>query len=461
MLASHSGPVTDRHDLISYLESGCKPRSQWRIGTEHEQFAFHKQTLQPVAYPGHHGIGAILQHMVDRFGWLPILEEGTVIALQQQQAAITLEPGGQFELSGAPLQTIHQTEAEIDRHIHQLNTICQQHQISFLAVGTQPKWPFEAIPWMPKGRYQQMRAYLPGKGSLALDMMTRTTTIQANLDFGSEQDMVAKFRLALALQPMVTALFANSPFFEGRPTGFLSYRAEIWRHTDPDRCGWLPFVFEDGFGFERYADYALATPMLFLLHHHRYHPAGGAPFSQFLAGKLAGWPGLLPTLEEWTTHLSTLFPDVRLKHYLEMRGADGGHQEMICALPALWKGILYDDTAMAAAWDLVKGWSLPQRAEIHGQVGRLALATPIPGRLGNMQGLAQHVLAIATQSLQRQRQCDPGGQDESIYLAPLLEIATSGITQAERLLEAWHGPWQGDIDQIFRLARTCPDHEQA
>ncbi|MBF0124171.1 MAG: glutamate--cysteine ligase [Magnetococcales bacterium] len=450
-------PITDHRKLIAYLESGCKPRQHWCVGTEHEQFVFHKQTLQPVAYEGTDGIQAILQHFVTQFGWTPIFEQGLPIALQQGTAAITLEPGGQFELSGAPLPTIHQTKAELATHIHQLSSICQIHHIGFLGIGTQPKWPFDAIPWMPKGRYQQMRAYLPNKGHLALDMMTRTTTIQASLDFHNESDMVAKFRLALALQPLITALFANSPFIDGQPTGRLSHRAEIWRHTDPDRCGWLPFVFAEGFGFERYADYALATPMLFLLRQHRYHPVGGAPFKHFLTGSLPDWPGHYPTLEDWTTHLTTLFPDVRLKHYLEMRGADGGNQEMICALPAFWKGILYDDSAMAAAWDLVKQWSLTEREQIHSQVARLGLATPVPGSIGTLRQLALEVLAIASLSLQHQQQYDSNGQDESIYLEPLLAIASSGITPAQRLLEAYHGPWRGDVNQLFKMAETCPN----
>ncbi len=447
--------VLDRHALLRYMEQGCKSREQWRIGTEHEKFGFRRSDLRPLPYAGDDGIGAILGYIADRFGWTPVLEKGLPIALNQRGASITLEPGGQLELSGAPCADIHQTREELHDHLRQLGAACQQFGVAFLCVGTQPRWSREEIPWMPKGRYRRMRDYLPTRGHLSLDMMTRTTTVQANLDFHSEADMVSKFRLAMALQPLATALFANSPFLDGRPTGFHSYRAEIWRHTDPDRCGWLPFIFEDGFGFERYVDYALATPMLFLLRHHRYEATGGAPFQLFLEGKLPHQPGIRPTMEDWATHLSTLFPDVRLKHYLEMRGADAGHTDMLCALPALWKGLLYDDQAMAEAWSLVSDWSGVERARIHAEVPRHGLATLLPeGAHGPCGGttllaLAHRILAIADASLHRQQVLNPEQEDEAIYLQPLHVIAEQGISPSERLLRLYHGTWRGDIDRIF------------
>uniref|UniRef100_UPI00102BFFF7 glutamate--cysteine ligase n=1 Tax=Candidatus Magnetaquicoccus inordinatus TaxID=2496818 RepID=UPI00102BFFF7 len=364
------------------------------------------------------------------------------------KASISLEPGGQLELSGAPLRTIHDTQNEINEHLHQLGELCARMEIAFLGVGVQPKWSFSEIPWMPKGRYREMRRYLPSKGALSLDMMTRTATVQANLDYADETDMVNKFRLALALQPLATALFANSPFLEGRPNGFLSYRSEIWRHTDPDRCGWLPFVFAEDFGFARYVEYALDVPMLFLYRHGGYQPAGGVPFRAFLEGKHPLLPGEYPTLADWETHISTLFPDVRLKRYLELRGADAGNSATLCALPAFWKGLLYDAEVLAQAWELVSTWSLSERVQIHGLVPRMALHTPIPGGQ-TLRELAEEILPLAQMGLQRQKQRNSKGCDESIYLKPLLQIVESGVTPAERLLQAYQERWQKQVDPIF------------
>lgn len=440
--------VTSRQTLLDWLESGCKPKSLWRVGTEHEKFGFHKQDLTPISYAGKKGVRAVLEDMARRFEWQTIQENTKPIALKKGLAAITLEPGGQLELSGAPTQTIHQTQTELNEHLQQLGVVCKDLEIAFLGIGTQPKWPQSAMHWMPKGRYQVMRHYLPKKGHLSLDMMTRTATVQANLDFGSEADMIQKFRLSMALQPLATALFANSPFLEGKPNGFLSYRAEIWRHTDQDRCGWLPFLFNNTFNFERYLDYALDVPLLFLYRNGTYQDAGGATFRSFLAGKLPQLPGEYPLLSDWETHIGTLFPDVRLKHYLEVRGADVGNSATLCALPAFWKGLLYDDDAMQAAWELVEGWSLEDRARIHLEAPKLGLKTLTPNGKP-LKELAIQILQWSQAGLANQNQKNSEGCDESVYLKPLFEIAQSGITPAERLLEAYHGRWNQTVDPVF------------
>lgn len=419
------------------------------MGTEHEKFGFRKKNLKPIAYEGSDGIRAVLAAMAARFGWHEVWENGFLIALSKNKAGVTLEPGGQLELSGAPLETIHQTQNEINEHLDQLGWVCRDLDIAFLGVGVQPKWSFEHIPWMPKGRYQVMRDYLPSRGALSLDMMTRTATVQANLDFSSERDMINKFQLLMALQPMVTALFANSPFLEGQINGFQSYRAEIWRHTDPDRCGWLPFVFSKSFGFEQYVDYALDTPMLFIYRQGAYRPANGVPFRQFLAGKLPALPGEYPTYGDWSTHLTTLFPDVRLKHYLETRGADAGNSSTLCALPALWKGLLYDDQALGAAWEQVSHWSLEDRARIHAQTPRLGMRTAIPGGR-TLRELALDILKWARAGLATQEQLNENGCDETIYLKNLFQWAEDGVSPADRLLKAFEDRWGRQVDPVFR-----------
>ncbi|MBF0162923.1 MAG: glutamate--cysteine ligase [Magnetococcales bacterium] len=442
------GQPLDKDALIAWMEQGCKPSREWRIGTEHEKFGFDKRDLRPISYEGPNGIETLLTEMARRFGWEIELEQGRPIALKKDRAAITLEPGGQVELSGAPMKDIHAAWQEIDDHLHQLGLVCRELGVAFLGIGAQPLWPFEAIPWMPKGRYRAMRAYLPTRGHLSLDMMTRTATVQANLDFGDEADMVRKFRLALALQPLVTALFANSPFMDGKPTGFLSHRAWIWRHTDPDRCGWLPFVFEPGFGFERYVEYALDTPMLFIYRDKTYREAGGVPFRAFLEGKHPALPGVHATLSDWETHLTTLFPEVRLKRYLETRGADAGNSATLCALPAFWKGILYHEDALSACWELVKDWRHEERAAIHAEVPRLALRTPIPGNR-TLRDLALEVLPHAKAGLAAHSRLNAKGCDETMFLKPLLATAASGVTPAERMLEAYHQRWGERVEPVF------------
>lgn len=440
-----------RDALIEAMAKGAKPKDQWRIGAEHEKFGFHKTGLERPAYEGPGGIEALLEGL-QRFGWSRVEENGVLIGLERRNAegfvaSVSLEPGGQLELSGAPLLTIHDICNETGQHLMEVKQVADQIGVGFLGLGFDPLWRRDQIPVMPKGRYDIMRAYMPKVGSLGLDMMLRTCTIQANLDFDSEADMVAKFRTSLALQPIATALFANSPFTEGRPNGFLSARANVWTDTDADRTGMLGFVFEDGFGFERYADYALDTPMYFAKRGGKYVDASGQSFRDFQAGKLPALPGEYPTIKDWNDHLTTLFPEVRLKAYLEMRGADGGPWSRICALPALWAGVLYDAPSLAAAWDLVKDWDIADHERLRRDVTRLGLKAEVAGR--SVRDIAVDLVAIAKQGLKNRARFSGGMVDERGYLSELEDIADSGITPAERLLDLYHGAWQGDVKRIY------------
>ena len=439
--------VTAKDDLVAYLNAGSKPRERWRIGTEHEKFAFDRETLRPLSFDGDRGIEALLTGMT-RFGWTPIEEAGRVIALKDDAGgSVTLEPGGQLELSGAALQTIHQTCAEVQEHLRQVRTVNRDIGAGMLGLGFQPKWRRDEIPWMPKARYGIMGRYMPKRGNLGLDMMTRTCTVQVNLDFASEADMVRKFRVSLALQPIATALFANSPFTEGRPNDFLSYRSHIWTDTDPDRCGDLPFVFDDGFGFERYVDYALDAPMYFIYRNGEYIDCAGESFRAFMDGKLPQRPGELPLMSDWTDHLTTLFPEVRLKKFLEMRGADGGPWRRLCALPAYWVGMLYDDDALAAADDLIRDWTSEERAHLRAEVPRHALQTPFRDK--TVREIAIETLKIAEQGLQNRTRIDGFGESEAHFLSTLWTIAETGQTPAQELLEKYHGDWDGSVDPVF------------
>ncbi|MBI3446815.1 MAG: glutamate--cysteine ligase [Magnetospirillum sp.] len=441
-------PIAGKHQLVEYLESGCKPKESWRIGTEHEKFGYTLDDLRPLPYEGPRGVKAMLDGLAG-LGWEPVFEGDNVIALHDYcGAAISLEPGGQLELSGGLLENIHQTAAEVTHHLAQVKHVAQHLGIAFLGVGYQPKWGRADTPWMPKGRYVIMRRYMPEVGGKGLDMMLRTCTVQVNLDFASEADMVKKLKVSLALQPIATALFASSPFIDGKPSGLLSARADVWTDTDPHRTGGLHFAFEPGMSFERYVDWMLDVPMYFVYRDGKYIDVAGQSFRDFMAGKLPGYPGELPTMGDWADHLTTAFPEVRLKKFLEMRGADGGPWRRLCALPALWTGLLYDDAALDGAWELVKDWTAEQREALRQAVPAQGLVARIGGR--SVQEVARDVLALASSGLKTRARLNDSGRDESIYLDPLEVIARTGKSSAEEMLEAFHTRWNGDIDPIFR-----------
>ncbi|WP_439477189.1 glutamate--cysteine ligase [Brevundimonas sp.] len=441
-----------REDLIGAMSKGAKPKDQWRIGAEHEKFGFDRSTLRRPAYEGENGILAMLTGL-QRFGWAPVEEAGHVIALERKNdegmtASISLEPGGQFELSGAPLKDVHDICNETGQHLMEVKQVADQLNLGFIGAGFDPMWRREDVPVMPKGRYKIMRAYMPKKGSLGLDMMLRTCTIQSNLDFADEADMVAKFRTSLALQPIATALFACSPFIEGKPSGFLSSRANVWTDTDPDRTGMLDFVFQDGFGYERYADYALDVPMYFAKRGETYVDLSGQSFRRFMTDGLDALPGERATKADWNDHLTTLFPEVRLKSYLEMRGADGGPWSRICALQALWAGVLYDAPSLTAAWDLVKDWDIADHERLRRDVTRLGLKAEVAGR--SVRDVAVDMVAIAKQGLKNRARFSGGMVDERGYLSELEDIANSGVTPADRLLALYNGEWEGDLTRMYR-----------
>jgi glutamate--cysteine ligase len=451
--ANDTTPLTTRDALVGYLEAGCKPESAFRVGTEHEKFGFYTKDLSPVPYEGTQGIRTILEEWSHLDGWQLILESDHPIGLVHETtgAAISLEPGGQFELSGAPLDTIHETTAELDEHLKTVNHLAASKGIAFLGLGHSPTWSRAQTPVMPKGRYRVMMGYMPKVGTHGLDMMLRTCTVQANLDFSSEDDMVKKLRVTLALQPIITALFANSPFTEGKPNGFLSMRSQIWRHTDPHRTGMMPFAFEEGMSFERYVDYVLDVPMYFIKRESNYHDVAGKSFRDFMDGRLAGFEGQKPTLSDWANHLSTLFPEVRLKRYLEMRGADCGSAEMILALPALCVGLLYDQGLLDQAWQFVKGWSAAERQELRDDVPTHGLRAKIGKR--SVQEIARDVLRLAHQGLTNRARAQGTKCDETLYLEPLNQIVESGLTNADVLLKLYHGEWKQDVTPIFTRNR--------
>jgi glutamate--cysteine ligase len=440
--------IEDIRQLAEPMAAGEKPRERWRIGTEHEKLVFSHADHHAPSYDEPGGIHDMLMAMTE-FGWEPIVEGGKVIAMGGPDGAISLEPAGQLELSGAPLVNLHQTCAETGRHLDQVKAIGARTGTGFLGLGMWPDKRRDELPIMPKGRYAIMLRHMPRVGTMGLDMMLRTCTIQVNLDYASEADMVQKFRTSLALQPLATALFANSPFTEGKPNGFLSYRSHIWSDTDPARTGMLPFVFEDGFGYERYVEYMLDVPMYFVFRDGQYIDAAGQSFRDFLAGKLPALPGERPTLGDWEDHLSTAFPEVRLKSFLEMRGADGGPWNKICALPALWVGLLYDQGALDAAWDLVKDWDMAGREALRSAVPRLALDAPLPGGRGTLKDIAREVLDISRAGLNARGQLDGVGGSEAGFLAPLYDIVDSGKVPAQRLLDKFHGEWGSDISRIY------------
>ena len=443
---SASGPIQSRDDLVRQLSKGCRPPAEWRIGTEHEKFVYDLKTHKPVSYDGRPGIRQLLEGM-QRFGWQPVREGENIIGLTQNGASLSLEPGGQFELSGAPLKTIHETCAEVDTHLEQTRAVAAEIGVGVLGFGFAPNWSLAETPVMPKGRYKIMRDYMPKVGGYGLDMMFRTCTVQVNLDFESEADMVKKFKVGLALQPITTALFANSPFREGRPSGFLSYRAQVWTDVDNARAGMLPFVFEDGMGFERYVDYALDVPMYFLYRDGKYIDMAGQSFRKFLAREIPEVAHIEPMLSDWADHLTTIFPEVRLKSFLEMRGTDGGMWRRICGMPALWVGLLYDSQALDAAWDLVKDWTAEERQALRDSIGKQGFKTPF--RNTTVHTLAHRMVEISAAGLRRRAELDGAGMSEDGFLNPLRELVSRGYTRAEEMLKNYYGPWRRDLTPLF------------
>lgn len=443
--------IEDHADLITLFSNGEKPKDRWRIGTEHEKFVYRTSDHRAPSYEEEGGIRDLLLGLTD-YGWEPIYEGETVIALAGPDGNVSLEPAGQLELSGAPLENLHQTCAETGRHLQQAKAVGEKLGLGYLGLGLWPDKTRAELPIMPKGRYAIMLDHMPRVGTMGLDMMLRTCTIQTNLDYGSEADMVKKFRVSLALQPLATALFANSPFLEGKPNGYLSYRSHIWTDTDPHRTGMLPFVFEEGFGYERYADYMLDVPMYFVFRKGRYINAAGLSFRDFLKGELSVLPGETPLLGDWADHLSTAFPEVRLKSFLEMRGADGGPWSTICALPAFWVGLLYDQTALDAAWDEVKHWTIEDHHRIREEVPRLGLAAKGP-RGRTFQELGRQIVDIAGAGLTARDRRNAIGDTESGFLDPLREILATGKVPAQRLLDRYHGEWQGDVSRVYEEMR--------
>lgn len=439
--------IEHRQQLIEYLESGCKPKSEWGIGTEHEKFGFTTDDLRPLPYAGERSIHAVLTGL-EQFGWRPVVEHGNLIALLDDSgASVTLEPGGQLELSGALLDNVHETCNEVYTHLNQVKTVAKPLGIAFLGMGFNPKWALADTQWMPKGRYRIMREYMRTRGNLGQDMMARTCTVQVNLDFSSEADMVKKFQVALALQPVATALFANSPFVEGKPSGYVSYRSHVWEDTDPDRTGMLPFVFDPSMSFERYVDYMLDVPMYFVYRDGKYIDASGQSFRDFLKGKLPALPGEKPVMQDWEHHLTTAFPEVRLKRYMEMRGADGGPWRKLCALPALWAGLLYDSSALDAAWALVRDWSMEERLQLRMDAPKLGFKAQI--RDWSLQALSLEVLELASKGLSERNRLDSSGENEAGFLEPLFVNARAGLTPADKKLKLYHERWNESVDPLF------------
>ena len=446
---SGGGLIEDESQLAEYLASGCKPREDWRIGTEHEKFGYCKDTLKPLPYEGQRSILAMLEGLRDRHGWDPVLEGDKLIGLTKDGANVSLEPGGQLELSGAPLETIHQTCDEVNQHLADVKDIADEVGVGFIGLGAAPIWSYEDMPQMPKGRYRLMTDYMDKVGTMGKSMMYRTCTVQVNLDFGSEADMVQKMRVALALQPVATALFANSPFFDGEVNGHKSWRSRVWRDLDSSRTGMLPFVFDEGFGFEGWVQYALDVPMYFVYRDGKYINALGQSFRDFLKGQLPALPGEKPTLSDWADHLTTIFPEARVKKFIEMRGADGGPWRRLCALPALWVGLMYDQSSLDAAWDLCKDWTSVQRDALRIAASEQGLQAQVDDI--RMHDLARQVVEIADQGLKARAKPGAGGlvPDETHFLNALKESIETGQVPADELLGRYKGDWNGDLTRIY------------
>ena len=449
-MGNHSAIIKDVGQLVEWIAKGAKPAADWRIGTEHEKFLFHRDSLRPVAYDGDSGVEAMLNALCKVIGdkATPIIEKGKIIGLKDGDGgSVSLEPGGQLELSGAPLSNLHQTCAETGRHLRHMRAVSSALGVGMLGIGFQPKWRRDNISWMPKGRYQIMRNHMPKVGTMGLDMMLRSCTVQVNLDYADEADMRRKFRTSLALQPIATALFANSPFKDGKPSGWLSGRAHVWTDTDNARCGVPSCVFDPHFGYEQWIDYILDVPMYFLHRGEDYVDVAGKSFRDYLAGTLAGFEGEPPQMADFEDHITTAFPEVRLKQYLEMRGADSGSWANICALPAYWVGLLYCDEALAEAEDLVRDVGSDDV-----MAARLSVAKDgLRGKLGahDVATLAKKTIDIASKGLRNRGIFDDGGDDESGFLQPLRKVIATQKTPAEVMLDLYHGDWAEDIDQVF------------
>lgn len=445
-----SRPIENHRQLVEWLEKGCKPKEQWRIGTEHEKFGFYLNSLEPVPYEGPNGIEAVLEGMKQELGWEAIEDEGRIIGLFEAngQGAISLEPGGQFELSGAPLENLHQTCRESNRHLAQVKKVATKLGIGFLGLGSSPLWRFEETPRMPKSRYAIMTNYMPKVGTRGHDMMYRTATIQVNLDFSDERDMVRKLQTALKLQSLSSALFANSPFTDGKPNGLLSWRSEVWKDVDNQRGGYHPFMLDGDFGFEKYVDWALDIPMYFVIRDGKYHDCTHITFRQFMDGALKDeLDDSEASIGDWNNHLTTLFPDVRLKRYLEMRGADGGPWQGICALPALWVGLMYHEASLEAAEELTSAWDAGMVAALRSDVPTLGFKAEIGGR--PLLDIAKQVLDLSKQGLEARNIRHEDGHDETSFLDPLFETVASGMTPAERLLQKYELSWGKDVRKVF------------
>jgi glutamate--cysteine ligase len=446
---SGGGLIEHHGQLAEYLAEGCKPKADWRIGTEHEKFGYCPNGYAPLPYEGKKSIKAMLEGLQHKFGWNPVLEAGNIIGLEKNGANVSLEPGGALELSGAPLETIHETCDEVNDHLLEVKTVADEIGVEFVGLGAAPEWTEDQMHQMPKGRYKLMDAYMDRVGTMGKVMMYRTCTVQVNLDFSSEADMIQKMRVAIALQPVATALFANSPFFEGKVNGHKSWRSRVWRDLDADRTGTVPFVFEDDFGFERWVDYALDVPMYFVYRDGVYIDALGQSFRDFMKGQLPALPGEKPTLSDWADHLTTLFPEARLKKFIEMRGADGGPWRRLCALPAFWVGLTYDQSALDAAYDLVKDWDPETRDQMRIAASEQGLQAQVGGI--KMLDLAREVVSIAEAGLSARARPGANGliPDETHFLNALKESLETGMTPADELLEKYHGDWGGDLSHIY------------
>ena len=445
--AELEAPVSRRDALIEYFETGAKPRSEWRVGTEYEKVAVDRKTGRAARYYGPRGIEAVLRRLADKFGWTPRLEADHVIALEGRKATITLEPGGQLELSGEACESIHCAQEELAQHVNEIVTVADELGLAFLGLGIQPLSPLEDIEWVPKVRYGIMAPYMSTVGTLGHRMMKQTATVQANIDFESERDAMAKMRLAMGLSPILTAAFANSPISDGKRNGYMSYRQHIWTDTVRDRCGLLPFVFAREAGFEDYAEWALDVPMYFIRRDGRFVDLTGMPFREFLRRGAAGHHA---TLADWQLHLTTLFPETRLKTYIEIRSVDSQPPDRMLALPALVKGIFYDDDCMLGAWDLVKSWSWSERLEAYAAAQKEALLARV--RTVRLLDLARELSAIARVGLNRQDVRNARGENEAIYLDALDRQLALGRSPALVIGDRWETVWDERVEDLIEFA---------